>query len=175
MKIAAVLSMLHEPAQSPNSATRRFRGEAPLAWALYRLGRSTRIAAKTILCWQDQAEVRRWMRGATALCVPSVTAKAGDSEGLPNVLLEAMAEGAPVIGAQSAGIGEAVQDGVTGFMVPPGEAAPIAAALAALEADPDLRRRLGRAARDRAATQFSAVAQSRLLEQTMLALLGQGG
>jgi len=148
-------------------------GDGPLAGELQEA--SAKLGGIRFLGWQDQAEVRRWMRGATALCVPSVTAKAGDSEGLPNVLLEAMAEGAPVIGAQSAGIGEAVQDGVTGFMVPPGEAAPIAAALAALEADPDLRRRLGRAARDRAATQFSAVAQSRLLEQTMLALLGQGG
>ncbi len=149
-------------------------GDGPLAEELQ--AASAELGGIRFLGWQDQASVRRWMRGATALCVPSITARAGDSEGLPNVLLEAMAEAAPVIGARSAGIGEAVEDGVTGFMVPPGEAAPIATALAALAGDPALRRRFGEAARARAASQFSAAAQSRLLEQTMLALLpGQGG
>ena len=56
MKITAVLSMLHEPARRPNSATRRFRGEAPLAWTLYRLGRCGRIEKSVVLCWEDQAE-----------------------------------------------------------------------------------------------------------------------
>ncbi|MGD0769599.1 MAG: radical SAM/SPASM domain-containing protein [Tepidisphaeraceae bacterium] len=56
MKVVAVLSMLHEPAGRPDSATRRFRGEAPLGWALYRLGRSRRIAESVIICWQDQSE-----------------------------------------------------------------------------------------------------------------------
>jgi radical SAM protein with 4Fe4S-binding SPASM domain len=55
MKIVALLSMLHEPPGRPDSATRRFRGEAPLAWALYRLGRSKRIAESAVICWQDQA------------------------------------------------------------------------------------------------------------------------
>lgn len=56
MKVAAVLSMLHEPAGHPDSATRRFRGEAPLAWALFRLGRSKQVGECVILCWKDQAE-----------------------------------------------------------------------------------------------------------------------
>jgi colanic acid/amylovoran biosynthesis glycosyltransferase len=149
-------------------------GDGPLEAELK--AAAAEIGGIRFLGWQDQAAVRRWMRGAVALCVPSVTAKAGDSEGLPNVLLEAMAEAAPVIGARNAGIGEAVEDGVTGLMVPPGEAPPIAAALAAIAGDPALRQRMGQAAQARAASQFSAAAQSRLLEQTMLALLpGQGG
>jgi colanic acid/amylovoran biosynthesis glycosyltransferase len=149
-------------------------GDGPLAEELQ--AASAELGGIRFLGWQDQESVRRWMRGALALCVPSITARAGDSEGLPNVLLEAMAEATPVIGSHSAGIGEAVEDGVTGFMVPPGEAAPIASALAALAGDPALRRCLGQAARARAAAQFSAMAQSRVLEQTMLALLpGQGG
>jgi hypothetical protein len=56
VKIVAVLSMLHEPAGRPSSATRRFRGEAPLAWALYRLARSEKISGATVLCWLDQVE-----------------------------------------------------------------------------------------------------------------------
>jgi glycosyltransferase involved in cell wall biosynthesis len=149
-------------------------GDGPLAEALQ--AASAELGGIRFLGWQDQASVRRWMRGALALCVPSVTSSTGDAEGLPNVLLEAMAEAAPVIGSRSAGIGEAIEDGVTGFMVPPGAAAPIASALAALAGDGALRRRLGQAAQERAAAQFGAAAQSRLLEQTMLALLpGQGG
>jgi Iron-sulfur cluster-binding domain len=55
MNVIAVLSMLHEKADKPGSATRRFRGEAPLAWTLFRLGRCKRLAESIILCWEDQA------------------------------------------------------------------------------------------------------------------------
>ena len=58
MKIAGVLSMLHERAGRPDSATRRFRGEAPLAWTLFRLGRSKHIAESAVICWEDQASRR---------------------------------------------------------------------------------------------------------------------
>jgi hypothetical protein len=54
LNVTAVLSMLHEPAGRPNSATRRFRGEAPLAWTLYRLRRSQRISKLAVVCWEDQ-------------------------------------------------------------------------------------------------------------------------
>jgi hypothetical protein len=71
MKIAAVLSMLHEPPGRPDSATRRFRGEAPLAWTLYRLGRSRRIAESVVICWQDQADaVRPIVDEMKARCLP---------------------------------------------------------------------------------------------------------
>jgi hypothetical protein len=56
MKVVAVLSMLHEGAGETNSATRRFRSEAPLGWALYRLGKAKRLGECVILCWQDQSE-----------------------------------------------------------------------------------------------------------------------
>jgi colanic acid/amylovoran biosynthesis glycosyltransferase len=123
------------------------------------------------LGWQDQAAVRGWMRGALALCVPSVTARAGDAEGLPNVVLEAMAAATPVIGARSAGIGEAIDDQVTGLLVPPADPAALAAALARLIDDPAARSAMAQAARRRAIENFSAIAQSRLLEATLLSFL----
>ena len=121
--------------------------------------------------WQKPESVRAWMRGALALCVPSVVARAGDAEGLPNVVLEAMALSVPVVGSRSAGIGEAIDDGVTGILVPPAEAPPLAAALQRLVDDPAARGAMGRAARERAAQHFDAQAQSRLLEDTLLALV----
>jgi colanic acid/amylovoran biosynthesis glycosyltransferase len=123
------------------------------------------------LGWQDQAAVRGWMRGALALCVPSVTARAGDAEGLPNVVLEAMAAATPVIGARSAGIAEAVEDQVTGLLVPPADPAALARALARLIDDPVACSAMAQAARQRAADHFSALTQSRLLEAALLSFL----
>lgn len=120
------------------------------------------------LGWQDNASVRTWMRGAMAVCVPSVTAASGDSEGLPTVAIEAMSEGAPVIGTRHAGIVEAVQDGVTGLLVPQADPAALAAAVAALRDDPDRRAVMGRAARVRAMAEFNAATQSRRLEDLLL-------
>lgn len=125
-----------------------------------------------IIClgWQDNASVRRWMRGALAVCVPSVTAASGDSEGLPTVAIEAMAEGAPVIGTRHAGIVEAVVDGETGFLVPPADPAALARAIATLRDAPDRRAMMAQAARRRAIAEFDATTQSRRLEDLLLAL-----
>ncbi|MHC4667554.1 MAG: glycosyltransferase [Planctomycetota bacterium] len=64
-------------------------------------------------------------------------------EGLPNVLLEALAMGRPVVASRLAGVPEVVLDGRTGWMVEPGDAAALAAAVARLGADPAEARRLG--------------------------------
>ena len=124
------------------------------------------------LGWQDNAEVRRRMRGALALCVPSVTAASGDSEGLPTVAIEAMAEGVPVIGTRHAGIVEAVVDGETGLLVPQADPRALAAAIQALCADPARRRAMGEAGRRRARAEFDAAVQSRKLEDLLLRLAG---
>jgi phosphatidyl-myo-inositol dimannoside synthase len=68
-----------------------------------------------------------------------------DSEGFGLVYHEAGACGRPVIGADAAGCREAVIDGVTGLLVPPGDPAALALAMARLLADPDLAARMGRA------------------------------
>ena len=114
--------------------------------------------------WLPNHELRRRMRGALAVCVPSHETPEGDAEGLPNVVLEAMEAGVPVIGTRHAGIGEAVEDGRTGLLVPPGDVAALTAALRRLAAEPDTARRMGIAARRGALEKFDAVAQSRRLE-----------
>lgn len=76
-------------------------------------------------------------------------------EGFPNVVLEAMAHGLPVIATPVGAIPEAVEDGVTGVLVPARDAGALAGALQRLCADPELRATLGRAGRERAERLFS--------------------
>lgn len=77
---------------------------------------------------------------------PSVPAVNGDRDGLPVALLEAMAAGCAVVASAVPGIVDVVQDGENGLLVPPGDAAALAAALERLLGDADLVRRLGAAA-----------------------------
>jgi glycosyltransferase involved in cell wall biosynthesis len=118
--------------------------------------------------WLAAEEVRRRIRSATALCAPSVVAQDGDADGLPSVVLEAMADGVPVIGTNQAGIAEAVEHGITGLLVPSGAAAALAEAIRTIVLQQGLRHTLGEAARRVARERFNAVVQSRLLEDTLL-------
>lgn len=70
-------------------------------------------------------------------------------EGLPLCLLEAMRAGLPVVATEVGGVAEAVVDGETGLLVPPGDPEALARAVEALLEDPGLRTRLGRAGRIR--------------------------
>jgi len=100
-------------------------------------------------------EVAHAMRRATVFTLPCVPIRGGARhDGLPVVLLEAMASGLPVVTTPVGGIPEAVAHGDDGVLVPPGDAPRLAAALATLLEDAELRRRLGRAARARVLRQF---------------------
>lgn len=125
--------------------------------------------------WLSNPAVRGLMRGATAVCVPSVTAASGDSEGLPTVVLEAMAEGVPVVASRHPGIGEAVEHERTGFLVPPSNPAALADALQRLAAAPEIGHRMGRNARMAVLEKFDALRQSRRLEEALLRVLGEPG
>ena len=68
------------------------------------------------------------------------------SEGFPNVIVEAMAAGVPVVATDVGGSRDAVREGETGFLVPPGDPGRLAAAVERLLEDPSLRARMGNAA-----------------------------
>lgn len=85
---------------------------------------------------------------ADVFCLPSF------AEGLPVVLMEAMAAGVPVIASRTSGTPELVEDGVTGLLVEPGAPRDVANALTALAGDLELRRRLARAARERVEAEY---------------------
>ena len=76
-------------------------------------------------------------------------------EGFGVACLEAMAHGRPVVATRVGGLLDLVVDGETGIVVPPCDPAALRSALERLLADPDLRRKLGSAGRDRARTHFS--------------------
>jgi glycosyltransferase involved in cell wall biosynthesis len=78
-----------------------------------------------------------------------VVVLASEREGLPNVVLEAMAHGKTVIATPVGGIPTLIEDGQTGFLVPVGDAVALRAAIKRVLADPDLRARVGSAARAR--------------------------
>jgi glycosyltransferase involved in cell wall biosynthesis len=88
---------------------------------------------------------------ADALVMPSVTHPA---DGLNVTVLDAMACARPVVGTSAAGNELAIRDGVNGFLVPEGDDAALAGALATLAADPDLRARMGAAGRQRIETEL---------------------
>ncbi len=95
-------------------------------------------------CTQD--EVLALLRGIDLFVLAARVAGDGDRDGLPNVVLEAMSQRRPVLATASAAIPEAVTDGLTGALVPPGDATSLARRLAALVADPWARDQLGAAA-----------------------------
>ena len=100
-----------------------------------------------------QEEVLDWWREA------DIGALSSDSEGMPVALMEAAACGLPVVATGVGGVAEMVEDAVTGFVVPPGDAAAFAERLGRLIADPALRTRMGAAARQRAVDRFSVTNQ----------------
>jgi glycosyltransferase involved in cell wall biosynthesis len=100
--------------------------------------------------------------GADVFVLPSLVASDGDRDGIPNVILEAMAMELPVVSTAHSGIPEAVEDGVTGVLVAPGDADALAEALARILADPD-RGRLGIEGRLRIAERFDLERNVRLL------------
>jgi colanic acid/amylovoran biosynthesis glycosyltransferase len=94
------------------------------------------------------------IRQAAVLAVPSVTASSGDRDGLPTVLLEAMALGTPCVATSVTGIPEAIRDGATGLLVPERQPAELASAIKRLMLDVGLRMRLAAAARRVVEQQF---------------------
>jgi len=113
---------------------------------------------------QDWKEVRAWHQRAQAFCGPSVTAKNGETEGLPIAILEAQAMGLPVVSTRHAGIPEAVIHEETGLLADEHDAAALAVSLRAVLDNPDLAGRLGASARTMIENRFSLRKQTLLLE-----------
>jgi glycosyltransferase involved in cell wall biosynthesis len=109
--------------------------------------------------------------------IPGVLANAtflvhtSDSEGYPNVVMEAMACGRAVVATDAGDIPSLVEDGKTGFVVPRGDEAPLLARMVTLMTDHDLCRRMGEAGRAKAEQQFGL---DRLVAETLAAYRAMG-
>ena len=97
--------------------------------------------------WQPRPQ--DWLAAADGLILPSLW------EGMPNVVLEAMAARLPVIATAVEGTSELVRAGETGWLVPPGDPAALAEAITDFLADPQRNRRFGAAGRERVAQLFT--------------------
>ncbi len=100
-----------------------------------------------LLGWQPQEAVVQLMYDHDILMMPSMTAANGDEEGVPVVLMEAMATGMPVLASRHAGIPELVRDGESGMLVAEGDSKALGEALVSLAATPEKWPQMGRAAR----------------------------
>ncbi len=100
-------------------------------------------------------DVAKLLRRADVAATPSVPSRDGRREGIPVVLMEAMGCALPVVASNLSGIPELVEDGVAGFLVPPGDAQGLADALEKLSHAPELRRDLGLAGREQVLRNFN--------------------
>lgn len=150
-------------------------GDGPLRPALERHAAARGLAERVrFLGTQPPDEVARWMGRAALLAAPSVTARDGDSEGLPTVVIEAAAASLPAVVSDHSGLPEAVLDGHSGFVVPEGDVGALAARLSELIASPELQARMGETARSVAEERFDAAKQAAALEGRYDALVETG-
>jgi len=133
-------------------------GDGPDRRALERRAQDIGLGSRVdFLGSKSQAEVAELLAGADVFVLPSY------AEGVPVVAMEALGCGIPVVASFVGGMAELVEDGVTGFLVAPGDAEQLADRIDRLVADPELRNRLGAAGRAKVAAEFDSAVEARRL------------
>lgn len=115
--------------------------------------------------YQSQDAVCEYLHKSDIFVLPSF------SEGLPVALMEALAAGVPVVTTTVAGISELVEDGVNGYLVPPGAVEPLVKRLMQLLENEDLRERMGQAGRIKVEQEFNLAQEVPWLKKIMEAAL----
>ncbi|MDZ4260775.1 MAG: glycosyltransferase [Pseudomonadota bacterium] len=110
----------------------------------------------TLVGAMTQADVIALLRRATVFTLPCIVGRDGNRDGLPTVLLEAMALGVPVVSTRVTGIPEIIDDRQTGLLVEERDAEGLAAALAELLQSPALRQQCSSGAQEKVTRQFNA-------------------
>ena len=132
-------------------------GDGPERPALEALARENGVVDQVrFLGALDHQELLPLYRRAWLLLAPSRVLANGRRDGIPNVIVEAMAMGLPCVGTRAGGIEEAIVPGETGALAEPRDPASLAEAIESVLADPKALERLGRAARQRALERFDS-------------------
>jgi colanic acid/amylovoran biosynthesis glycosyltransferase len=148
-----------------------FVGDGPDRADLARLADTLGIGDRvTFAGAATRAEVVGHLEAADVLVAPSVVTAGGKREGIPVVLMEAMATALPVVSSRLSGIPELVGHEETGLLTEPGDVAGLVAALRLLATDADVRIAYGRAGRARIEADFDVRGNARRL----LELIGEG-
>ncbi len=153
------LPVLIEACRILRDANVKFRceviGHGPMRDALDRMVKEKGVADVIALVGpKPQDEVARKMAAAAFFVLPSIIAGDGQMEGIPVSLMEAMASGRAVISTAISGIPELIDDGVTGFLVPPADPIALARAMQTLLASPDRAREMGERGRRKVRAEF---------------------
>ena len=132
-------------------------GEGLLRQSLEHCAINCQVASKVqFLGVQSQSRIRQLLKDSDMFIAPSMVARDGDRDGIPNVILEAMAMGVPVIASEISGIPEVVVNGNTGLLVSSANSISLALAIENLWRDPGLREKLALNARKLIEEKFDA-------------------
>jgi len=152
--------------------TLRIAGEGPEWPRLQRLVHELGLGERVFFLGPlTESEVEKEYEQADVFALPCRKLPNGDQDGLPNVVLEAMAHGLPVVSTRMDGIAEAIVDGESGLLADQGDASGLAQHLGRLLTESDVRQQIGRAGRRRVAEQFE---RSATLPQIVDALADAG-
>jgi glycosyltransferase involved in cell wall biosynthesis len=146
--------------------------EAALRAQVEQLGLRDRVA---LLGPRPQSEIVEHLRGAAVFAAPCVIGADGNRDGLPTVLLEAMALGTPCVSTDVTGIPEVLYPGKTGLMVPQRDPAALASAIERLFDDPALRVRLAAQARQLIEAEFNVHANAARVRELFAPALAAAG
>ena len=132
-------------------------GDGPDRAALEQLARDEGVELQVrFRGWITQSELLPLYRIAWLLVAPSRVLANGRRDGIPNVIIEALAMGLPCAGTRAAGLEEAIDEGVNGVLAPPDDPQALAAAIEPLLAEPARIDRMSEAARARILGEFDA-------------------
>jgi glycosyltransferase involved in cell wall biosynthesis len=139
-----------------------------VASLIHELGLEDTVALRPAV---TQEELQAIYQQATLFTLPCQIVENDDRDGIPNVLVEAMAVGLPVVSTNISGIPELIEHGVSGLLAPQKDARALADAIAALLDSPALRQELGVAAREKVCRLFDAEANVLELRRLFLECL----
>ncbi|MEZ5255649.1 MAG: glycosyltransferase family 4 protein [Ilumatobacteraceae bacterium] len=160
----AIDVLLHAIARCRDDVRLELVGDGPQRDELEALANELGIADCVVFAGaRSSDEVDAAYRRCSMVVLPCRIDAAGDRDGTPTVLVEAMGRGLPVISSDIVGLAEIVQHGITGLLTPAEDPAALAVAIEHLATDGELAARLGAAGRRLVADQFSPARSAELL------------